>query len=137
MGTRGRKSLADLAVLAAAKPRPAFIRSGLTPEVKQILHELLSQVPAEHFRPSDGALVEQYAQSIALARQAYSFIAAEGPVVGGRPSPWLVVLEKAHRSSVALSMRLRLAPQSRLDAKATTRSGPPPSYYESHFSDDR
>ena len=131
MGTRGRKSAADSEVLAPAKPRPALIRSGLTSEVRQILHELLSQVPADHFRPSDGALVEQYAQSIALARQAYSYLAAEGPVVGGRASPWLVVLEKAHRSSVGLSMRLRLAPQSRLDSKAAARAGPIPSYYES------
>ena len=35
----------------------------------------------------------------------------------GRANPWLVMFEKAHRSSVALSMRLRLSPQSRLDRK--------------------
>jgi hypothetical protein len=48
---------------------------------------------------------EQYAQSIALARQAFSFLNQEGPVVAGRANPWLVVLETAHQSSVALGAR--------------------------------
>ena len=83
-----------------------------------IFTEIVGSVSASHFRPTDGPLVEQYAQSIALARQAYSYLDSEGPILGGRANPWLVVLEKAHRSSVALSMRLRLSPQSRLDRKA-------------------
>jgi hypothetical protein len=36
-----------------------------------------------------------------------------GAVVDGKPSPWLVVLEKCQRAMVALSMRLRLSPQAR------------------------
>jgi phage terminase small subunit len=104
-------------------------RSGLSPEVKLIFCELVSRMPAEHFRETDAALIEQYAQAIALARQAFSNLNEEGPVIAGRANPWLVVLEKAHRSSVALSMRLRLSPQSRMDRKAV-RKGPQPSAYE-------
>ena len=70
-------------------------------------------MPADHFQPGDGALIEQYAQAILLSRQAYARLEAEGPVIDGRPSPWVTVLEKAHRSTVALSARLRLAPQAR------------------------
>jgi hypothetical protein len=82
-------------------------------------------VRPEHFRDGDADLLEQYAQSIALARQAYAEIERDGPVVDGRPSPWLVVLEKAHRSSAALAARLRLAPQMRTDPKVAGRNAPP------------
>ena len=92
-------------------------RTSLPPEVKLIWGELVGAMSPDHFRPSDAPLIEQYCQSIALARGAYAHLTGEGPVVSGRANPWLVVLEKAHRSSVALSMRLRLSPQSRLDRK--------------------
>ena len=78
-------------------------------------------MPAEHFRDTDAHLIEQYAQAIALARRAWSGLDARGPVIEGRASPWLVVLEKAHRSSVALAARLRLAPQSRADSRSAGR----------------
>jgi hypothetical protein len=42
----------------------------------------------------------------------------EAPVVGGKPSPWLPVREKATRELVALSMRLRLSPQARAKGHA-------------------
>jgi phage terminase small subunit len=95
----------------------------LPPEIKLIFGEIVSTMPADHFRATDGPLVEQYAQAIALARSAYANLTEEGPVVAGRANPWLVVLEKAHRSSVALSMRLRLSPQSRMDRKAVKAGG--------------
>jgi P27 family predicted phage terminase small subunit len=106
-------------------------RTGLPPEIKLLWIELVGSMPSDHFRQSDAALIEQFCQSIALARTAYANLNAEGPVVAGRANPWLIVLEKAHRSSVALSMRLRLSPQSRIrretvgSAKQTAAS-----YYE-------
>jgi hypothetical protein len=105
-------------------------RSDLPPEVKLIWAELIGAMPPGHFRASDAPLVEQYAQSIALARVAYAHLNGEGPVVAGRANPWLIVLEKAHRSSVALSMRLRLSPQSRFDRKtlASAKPGPVSAY---------
>jgi phage terminase small subunit len=124
--TMPRRSAASLAVVAQAAPSKRLKpRSGLPPEVKLIWESLVASMPDEHFRATDAPLVEQYAQAIALARQAYANLNEEGPVVAGRANPWLVVLEKAHRSSVALSMRLRLSPQSRMDRKSvkeTTRS---------------
>jgi phage terminase small subunit len=37
----------------------------------------------------------------------------QGAIVNGKPNPWLVSKEKAHREMVALSLRLRLSPQGR------------------------
>ena len=85
-------------------------------------------MPADHFQAGDGALLEQYAQAILLARQAYAHLDAEGPVIDGRASPWVVVLEKAHRSTVALSARLRLAPQARADARSAGRKAAGPGF---------
>lgn len=101
-------------------------------EVRELFAEIVRSVPAEHFKSSDRHLIEQYAQAIVLARQATTELAATGPVVQGRASAWLIVLEKAHRSSVALAARLRLAPQSRADSRSAGRKadGPPRSAYE-------
>jgi phage terminase small subunit len=132
-----RKSIAALAI-APPKPSDARLkpRSGLPAEVKMIWQDLVSSMPADHFRDSDAALIEQYAQAIALARQAYANLESEGPVIAGRANPWLVVLEKAHRSSVALSMRLRLSPQSRMDRKAVGKCAPMSAYERMRFDDD-
>lgn len=100
------------------QPRP-----GAPATVKRIFADLVASVPAAHFRPGDSDLIEQYAQAIALARQAYREIEKDGPVVEGKASPWVTVLEKQHRSCVALSMRLRLSPQQRTDPKSVARQG--------------
>ena len=127
-----RKSTASLSVVRVdGKPSRIAPRHDATPELRAIFTEITSQVSADHFRPSDGPLVEQYAQAIALARLAYAALEKEGPVVAGRANPWVVVLEKAHRSSVALSARLRLSPQHRTDPKTAGRLKPGDfSYYE-------
>ena len=131
-----RKSAAALAIKPPDSPTRLRPRSGLSPEVKLIWAELVTSMPHSHFRATDAPLIEQYAQSIALARQAYAHLNEEGSVVGGRANPWLVVLEKAHRSSVALSMRLRLSPQSRLDRKAVKGGGPTSAYELMRYDND-
>jgi phage terminase small subunit len=128
-----RKSAAALAVRSPAGtlsvPRP---RDGIPPSVRRIFLDLVASVAADHWRPSDEPLVEQYAQAILLSREAFDELATNGAVIDGKPSPWLVVLEKAHRSTVALSARLRLAPQARADARSAGRNanGARPSPYE-------
>jgi hypothetical protein len=75
--------------------------------------------------------MEQYCDGILLARLANHKLSTEGPVIDGKISPWITVLEKAHRSCCALAMRLRLSPQARIDAKTLGRANdPPPSIYE-------
>ena len=127
-----RKSAAALSVAARTHQRHTLRpRQDAPAEVRTIFLELVASVPADHFRQGDGALLEQYWQSILLARKAYAELDAGGPVIDGKASPWLVVLEKSHRSAVALSGRLRLAPQARADSRSAGRSkGEPPSTYD-------
>ncbi len=131
-----RKSAAALAVRTPVLTERLKPRSGLSTEVKLLWFELVSTMPHDHFRESDAPLIEQYAQAIALARRAYAHLNEEGSVVGGRANPWLVVLEKAHRSSLVLSMRLRLSPQSRMDRKAVKDPGQVSAYERLGFNDD-
>jgi phage terminase small subunit len=78
--------------------------------------------PRDHFRPSDMPLLEQYCQACLLARAAFEEITANGPVIDGKPSPWVAILAAAHKSSAALAARLRLAPQARATARTTGRN---------------
>jgi phage terminase small subunit len=103
------------------------------PEVVTVIfREILQAAPADHFKPGDAPLIQAYAEAIALARQASLELAANGPVIGGRPSPWVHCQEKAHRAIAALSMRLRLSPQHRADSRSAGRKANerPPSIYE-------
>lgn len=126
-----RKSTAAQTVVAIDTGHARLTpRDNAPAEVRQIFREIVASVKPEHFRPADGALVEQYAQAIALARKAYGELESTGPVIDGKASPWVVVLEKAHRSSVALSARLRLCPQARTDPKTAGKPGKPASAYD-------
>jgi phage terminase small subunit len=115
-----RKSAAAMAIFPAVDGRrdPLKPRPDIPPKVREIFLSLVKSVPTEHFRDGDSDLVEQYSQSIELARTAYAALDQDGPVVAGKPSPWLAALEKAHKSSAALAARLRLCPQSRTDPKS-------------------
>jgi hypothetical protein len=126
-----RKSAAALSIVQAERASDRLKpRVGASPDVKAIFHDLVAQINAEHFRPTDGPLLEQYAQAISLGRQAYAALEHEGPVIAGRANPWLVVLEKAHRSAAALSARLRLSLQHRTDPKSAGRATHDASAYD-------
>jgi Phage terminase, small subunit len=130
-----RKAASQLAVVPIDDGRSRLRlapSSGAPDEVRELFAEIVRSVPDGHFKSPDRHLIEQYAQAIALARQATTELAATGPVVQGRASAWLIVLEKAHRSTVALAARLRLAPQSREDSRSAGRKadGPARSTYE-------
>jgi hypothetical protein len=129
-----RKSIASMMV---AQPRVDGRRArlqvpeDLSPPAKEVWSEIVSAVPGEHFRASDEPLLRSYAEACALADQAAAQLATNGPVVAGKVSPWLVVLEKAHRAQSALAIRLRLCPSSRTDPKTVGRAAvQPPSVYE-------
>ena len=82
-------------------------------------------LPGERF-----AVACRFCELTALADQAASALRQHGAVIDGRASPWIVVQEKCVRGLVALSMRLRLSPQARIDAKTLGRqqidTGPKP-----------
>jgi phage terminase small subunit len=87
--------------------------------------DLVASCDPEHFRETDAPLLARYVEADLLAEQAARELRKDGPVVDGRASPWIVVQEKAVRAMVALSMRLRLSPQSRLDPKTASRRQQP------------
>lgn len=97
----------------------------LSPSARRVFELIVGAVAAEHFEQADLPLVVQYAEAAALAEQAQAEIDANGPVIGSKVSPWLAVSAQAIKSCVALSARLRLAPQSRFDRlRAGTTSRP-------------
>src|SRR5262245_12252774 len=129
-----RRSTASFSVVrpdpVVTLPRPS---AAAPADIVTLFNQIVASVPATHFRSGDAPLIEQYAQAIALAQRAYAELATSGPVTAdGRASAWAIILEKAHRSSVALAGRLRLAPQSRADSRSAGRQqdGMRPSVYE-------
>lgn len=119
-----KASIADLSTPRMdGRPRAIVCRADAPTEVQEVFDSIVASVSVDHFAPVDTVLLEQYAQAVVLGRRAYAELAASGPVVDGKTSPWLVALEKAHRSAVALAARLRLCPQSRFDRLKAGRTG--------------
>ena len=91
---------------------------------REIFLDLVSASKPGHFRASDLPLLSAYVRAIALERRSASELAAGDTKALTR---W----ERAVKSMVALSMRLRLSPQSRA-ANNPTRPGTEsmPSYFD-------
>jgi phage terminase small subunit len=88
----------------------------LSEPVRQAFVEIVASVDHQHFAPSDMPLLEQYCEAIVLARRSAAELQAGN-------SKALVTWEKANRVIQALSMRLRLSPQSRREkARAEPRT---------------
>jgi phage terminase small subunit len=84
----------------------------LTKQERAEFVALVMHNKAEAFRPSDLPLLVAYSQIIAQLQEASKQI-HKGVVHEGKISPWISVQERLIKSMVALSMRLRLSPQSR------------------------
>lgn len=112
-----RKSAAARAIDAISvdgRPKRLAPPKNLSDRERALFIELVSTNTPEHFRPSDLPLLCRYVEAACLAEQAAFELRQNGAVIGDKPSPWLVVQEKSVRAMTALSMRLRLSPQSRL-----------------------
>ena len=92
---------------------PPVEPGGLSEREATIFRDLVRSVDSAHFVESDLPLLTAYAQATAQHERAATALRREGDVVNGRPSPWIVVQEKAVRAMTALAMRLRLSPQAR------------------------
>ena len=97
----------------------------------RIFRSLVASVPAAQFKPSDLSLVCRWCEWTAIADRAAAEIAT-GELVDehGRPSPWIAIAERASKQLVALSLRLRLGPQSRANKAPKTEAPGQQSYYE-------
>jgi P27 family predicted phage terminase small subunit len=123
-----RRSVAAQSVARIASGRAVLKPpSTLSTAAAAVWREIIAATPANHLRASDTPLLRAYCEACALADQAADQLRKRGPVVKGRTSPWLVVMEKAHRAQSSLALRLRLCPSSRLDPKTAGRAPPTPS----------
>jgi phage terminase small subunit len=103
----------------------------LGPLEKRIFFHLITHVPATQFQPADLPLVCRWCELSAVADRAAAEMATGNLVTeDGRPTPWLAVHEKAVKGLVALSLRLRLSPQSRMNKSPKTQPAGELSYYE-------
>jgi Phage terminase, small subunit len=102
-------------------PKP---RSALSLPAKALFAEIVESAPPDHFRESDSPLLEQYANAILNAREAQRMVDKHGLVHGMKMSPWALALERSQKLIVALALRLRLSPQSRMDRKSKALSDP-------------
>jgi phage terminase small subunit len=124
-----RKSRASLSVVPLDSRNVRLRPPANLPQPERDLFVALvaSNAPA-HFKESDMPLLVQYCAAAVLSERAVAELRA-APLDGGRPSPWLTVFEKASRTMLGLSMRLRLSPQAR-QANNPTRPTPRLSAYE-------
>ncbi len=114
MRQRGRKSAAEMAVLAVhSKPPRLEPPAYLNDAERTMFVELVDACDARHFVASDLPLLVSYVQATLLARSA-----ARDP---DRVGVW----EKAVRCQATLATRLRLAPQARIDPKTVGRRQQP------------
>ena len=106
------------------KPKRLEPPTSLSDVERKLFIDLVTACDATHFRPSDLPLLCRYCEAAVLAEQAAQEL-RRGAIEDGKPSAWITVQEKTVRAMVALSMRLRLSPQSRIDPKTLTRQQVP------------
>jgi phage terminase small subunit len=123
MRQRGRKSADNLATpIVDGSPPRLDPPSTLADRERTLFVEIVDACAPTHFHSSDLPLLIRYVEACVLADEAAEHLRNEGAVIKGKPSPWLTVQEKSVRALVALSLRLRLAPQSRVDPKTLARA---------------
>jgi phage terminase small subunit len=121
MRQRGRKSGAALSVTPIdGEPNRLQPPQSLSEVERKVFVDLVTACEPQHFRPADYPLLVRYVEACVLADQAAEQLRL-GAVIDGKPSPWITIQEKTVRAMVALSMRLRLSPQSRIDPKTLGR----------------
>src|SRR5262245_32213739 len=110
MRQRGRRSAQSLG-LAVSGSAPYLEPPGdLTPEELALFREIVGSCKPTHFVPSDRHLVVAYVQATLLSREGSRRISA-GDVKA------LVIFERTSKLMGILATKLRLAPQSRIDAR--------------------
>ena len=129
-----RKSAAAAAVSPRVDARGNRLQppSDMDDASSAVFRRLTASNRPSHFTHADIELLRAFAEAAVLATQAYKELRAAGPVIAGRPSPWLTVQEKSVRALGVLAPKLRLGPSARTDPKTTARGMPdrPPSIYD-------
>jgi phage terminase small subunit len=126
MGSRGRRSANDLAVIPI---RPDIVPlqapANLTAKARKIFREALANAPRGHFSASDVQLLATYATATAIAND-LAKQAQKNPAM-------VLAWSRAVRAQIAVATKLRLTPHSRSHAITTARkmaSQRPKSFYD-------
>lgn len=132
-----RKSAAELSVVTGLERQANRLRppATLSEAERAAFIEIVNSCDPKHFVRSDLPLLCRYAEASVLAEQAAQEL-RQGAVIGGRPSPWITVQEKAVRALIALSMRLRVSPQARQPNNPSRKTTAGPSAYDLMEPDD-
>jgi len=126
-----RKSAADLSLI-----RPASGVNRLQPPVtltgpaRTVFVDIVANNAPNHFRESDKAMLQAYCNVICQLEQCRKELQKAVVTAEGKISPWVGVQERAIKSMVALSMRLRLSPQSRAPNNSGSKKTLAPSVYD-------
>ena len=125
---RGRKSLADLTVVAISGERiepPA----SLTPEQAEEWHQIVNSLPADYFRPGDAPLLAAFVVASVFHRRAAQDIEARGIALvddKGKEyvNPSHQMLTSQASAMAQMAVKLRLCPSARMTGKAAqSRNG--------------
>jgi len=118
-----RRAAADIHPVISPLPKRLKPPDTLSEGARTEFLRIVTAERADHFRPSDLPLLIQYTEATTLAERAMRALQDDDA-----PSVWLTRWEKATRTMVALSARLRICPQSRQPNNPTRPK--PTSYYE-------
>ena len=128
MGSRGRRSEADLAVVVvdSAERRPP--PDTLSQAEAGIWGSIMESLPADWFRPSDWPILAAYCQTAVQYEQATTELRGEPLTLtadNGRiyRHPLLAIQHTAALRLAALAVKLRLCPSSRMRQDATGAKG--------------
>ncbi len=115
---RGRKgSKFEIDVLnVEGEPTRLDPPADLTNDERSLFLQIVGACSPKHFVPSDLPVLVSFVQATLLARQAIK--------IAAKDSAALMTWEKSVRLQGMLATRLRLAPQSRFDAKTNARQQP-------------
>jgi hypothetical protein len=113
-GRIGRASLLAFPVdIAETRLKPP---SWLTREEKKLFSEIVGSCRAKHFTQSDESLLCSFVQACLLSRRSIKKAAKDRGA--------LLVWERSTKLMGILATKLRLAPQSRIDAQSVARGRP-------------
>ena len=122
MGTRGRKSTAELSVIQGIPERPQP-PSELTPDQAEEWREIVASLPVDWFSRAVWPLLMQYVRHVCNARHIAGLIEAHDVDTGDRSAllrfnRLLGMQERQSGTLAGLATRMRLTNQSRYTARS-------------------
>jgi phage terminase small subunit len=102
---------------------------------KQAFIDLVARVPAAQFVEADLPLICRWCECQVMAERAAAEL-QQSMVKGDKVSPWFTIHQQATKTLKDLSLRLRLAPQSRLQKAPKSQPTPMTAYERLALEDD-